>query len=136
MKLKNMFLATLLIIGCGLTTLPNDNYYDKIYVSNVVIKDESGEITDTIKINHNFTVEIYGAFPDPCWEFHKIEVEELKNEFRITPIAKREKSKICPQVITPCTTQVKLLCKSASDTLKVSVIGKTEKISKTINVIR
>ncbi|MEN3039151.1 MAG: hypothetical protein ABDI07_08400 [Candidatus Kryptonium sp.] len=136
MKLQNILVATLMIaIGCGITINQNDEYiYDRVFISEIKIKDKTGKIADTIKVNDIFTTEIYGYFPDPCWQFYKIEVEELKNEYKITPIARREKDIFCIAVITPCSTSVALSCKSTADTIKISVVGKEGIISKTINV--
>ncbi|MDW8108112.1 MAG: hypothetical protein RMJ81_00475 [Candidatus Kryptonium sp.] len=138
MKLPNILAVTLIMaIGCGITINLNDEYiYDKVFISEIIIKDKTGKITDTVKINDTFTTEIYGYFPDPCWQFYKIEVEELKNEYRITPIARRKKDLLCVAVIAPCSTSVALLCKTTTDTLKISVVGKERTISKTIKVVK
>lgn len=132
-----MFMA-FTIIGCALMEAQGNKYiYDKILdIEKIVIKDESGEITDTIKINHKFKVEIYGYLPDPCWEVYKTNIKELKNEFKITSLARRQKDKVCIQVIQPCTVFVDLIAKSTSDTLRISVISKIKTVTKTINIIR
>lgn len=137
MHIAIMFM-TFTIIGYALIEGQGDKYiYDKIWdIEKIVIKDEGGEITDTIKINQRFKVEIYGYLPDPCWEVYKINVEELKNEFKITPTTRREKDKLCIQVIAPCTTSVELIAKTTADTLKISAISKSKKVTKTIKIIQ
>lgn len=118
--LTTIIITVLVILGCALVTPQGNEYiYDKIYnVGKVIIKDETGKITDTIKVNHKFTTEIHGYLPDPCWEVYKVNVEELEDEFNLTPIAKREKARPCIQVIASCTTSVELIAKSTADTLK------------------
>ncbi len=137
MRIAIVFM-TFVIIGCALIGVQDNEYiYDKIWdVEKIVIKDETGKIADTIGVNHRFKVEIYGYLPDPCWEVYKTEVEELKNEFKITPLTRRQKTKICAQVIQPCTVFVDLIAKSNADTLKISIISKSRTITKTIKVIQ
>ena len=105
-----IFFTSCIIIGYALTEAQGNQYiYDKILdIEKIVIKDKTGEIIDTIKINHKFTLEIYGYLPDPCWEVYKTDLKELKNEFKINPMARRQKAKVCIQVIQPCTVSVNL----------------------------
>ncbi|CUS77011.1 hypothetical protein JGI7_01122 [Candidatus Kryptonium thompsonii] len=133
-----IFFTSCIIIGYALTEAQGNQYiYDKILdIEKIVIKDKTGEIIDTIKINHKFTLEIYGYLPDPCWEVYKTDLKELKNEFKINPMARRQKAKVCIQVIQPCTVSVDLIAKSTSDTLKISVISKIKTVTKTIKIIQ
>lgn len=134
--LTAIIFITFIAIGCDLLTEQDEEYIEILGVEKVAVKDETGKITDTIKINHKFTTEMYGYLPDPCWEIYKINVEELKNEFKITPMMKTKKVRVCPQVIVPCTASVELIARTTADTLKISVITRPETITKTIKVIR
>lgn len=140
-KNPKLLLIAIALIGTGcfpitITNIENGEYiYDKTYISKILIKDKAGKITDSIKINHYFSVEIHGFLPEICWNIHKIDVVESKNEFQITPIARRKKDALCAQVLKSFTTQVAIPCKSTADTIRLLIVGKNEKISKTIKVI-
>lgn len=136
-----IILVALTIVGCDLFELQENGYIymNAFAVEKVVIKDETGKITDSIKINHKFTTEIYGYLPDPCWEVYENKVEEFENEFKIIPLTRLSKKyRICFTVIKPCTTSVELIAITTADTLRVSVIGGIEgiTITKTIKVIQ
>ncbi len=106
----------------------DDYIYGRIYLSSV-------EVKDTVKVGETFKVKIYGNFPTPGWEFYKIEIQELQNEFKITPIARIRKDMIVPQVLAPCSTSVELVCKNLADFIKISVIGRVDTLSKIIKVV-
>ncbi len=76
-----------------------------------------------------------GFLPSPCWKVHKIEVQEFENEFKIIPMIRMLKYRICPVVLVPCTVSVELIAGTTVDTLKVSVISRAT-IMKTIKVIQ
>ena len=124
-----LFSAVFLFIGCGILNLQEDDFiYGKIYLSKI-------EVKDTVKVGETFKVKIYGNFPTPGWEFYKIDIQESKDEFKITPIARIRKNIIVPQVLVPCSTSVDLVCKSFTDSVQITVIGRVDSLRKTIKVI-
>lgn len=124
-----LLLFAFLFTSCKILNSQEDDYiYERIYLSKI-------ELKDTVKVGEKFEVKIYGNFPTPGWEFYKIEVQELQNEFKITPIARIRKNIIVPQVLVPCSTSVELVCKNFTDFLKISVIGRVDTLSKTIKVV-
>lgn len=136
MLIAIIFIA-FIIVGCSSLEAPEDEYiYSKISIEKVLIKDETGKITDTIKINHRFTTEIHGWLPNTCWEVYKIDVQEFENEFKITPMSRMKKSSVCLQIIVACSASVDLIARTTTDTLRISAIGVDKTITKTIKVIQ
>jgi len=129
MKDEILFLSFSLLLGCQIIP-PSDKYrYDKIYIDSI-------KVSDTIKFNQKFTVEIYGTYPTPGWELYKYEIKETESEIEITPIARIRKDIIVPQVLTPFKLQLELLNNKEIDSVKIIVVGKTSKIEKTVTVAK
>ncbi len=129
MKIEQIILTLFVPIALGCRGLePQDYYiYEKVYISKVTVD-------DTVKAKQVFKVEISGEFPTPGWELYKIEIKESGNEFTITPIARIKKGIIVPQVLIPFSKTIELVAKPNFDSIKISVVGRTETIEKIIKV--
>lgn len=130
MKIEQIILTSiaLIILSCKGLNLQDEYIYEKVYISKITVD-------DTVKSGQVFKAEISGEFPTPGWELYKIEIKESGNEIKITPIARMKKGIIVPQVIVPFTKTIELVAKPGFDSLKISVVGRTETIEKTIKVV-
>ncbi|CUU04319.1 hypothetical protein JGI1_00963 [Candidatus Thermokryptus mobilis] len=129
MKPELLISLLILTLGCKIVGQEDEFIYGKIYVNSIVVD-------DSVKFGETFTVKIYGSFPTPGWQIFKHEINETESKIEITPIARIRKDIIVPQVLTPCSTSVELLCKTKSDSLKIVAVGRTSKIEKTVRVVK